>query len=78
MLLQHGRDEAFKTEEGYTIMHNGSYLCRRASKVETSKAVAERARLIEDQLLHGKISAKKALGLIRRIGKLEGRLGFFR
>jgi len=78
MLLQQGRDEAMKTEDGYTITHNGDNLCRRANKTDVIKAVSERVKMIEDYALRGKISTKKALALSRRIGKLEGKLGFFR
>ena len=78
MLLQQGRDEAMKTDDGYTITHNGDNLCRRATKMEAIKAVSERVKMIEDYVLRGKISTKKALALSRRIGKLEGKLGFFR
>lgn len=78
MLLQQGRDEAMKTEDGYTITHNGDNLCRRTNKTDAIKAVSERVKMIEDYALRGKISTKKALALSRRIGKLEGKLGFFR
>lgn len=78
MLLQQGRDEAMKTEDGYTITHNGDNLCRRVNKTDAIKAVSERVKMIEDYALRGKISTKKALALARRIGKLEGKLWFFR
>ena len=78
MLLQQGRDEAMKTDDGYTITHNGDNLCRRANKTDAIKAVSECVKMIEDYALRGKISTKKALALARRIGKLEGKLGFFR
>ena len=78
MLLQQGRDEAMKMDDGYTITHNGDNLCRRANKTEAIKAISERVKMIEDYALRGKISTKKALALSRRIGKLEGKLGFFR
>ena len=78
MLLQQGRDEAMKTEDGYTITHNGDNLCRRVTKMSAVKAISDRYAMIEDHLLRGKISTKKALGLARRLGKLEGKLGFFR
>lgn len=67
-----------KTEDGYTITHNGDNLCRRANKTDAIKAVSERVKMIEDYALRGKIPTKKALALARRIGKLEGKLGFFR